>query len=106
MPVARLAPTTAAGVLTAVCAAWVGCDGTRRLHGLNGHGRPVVRPTYDQGNTEGEQDAERVHAYHADVGDDERDERSQVAERSGPLHAVEAIGCGTGTYRGRCPICV
>src|SRR6185437_8522420 len=43
---------------------------------------------------ERKEDTERVDFHDRDVGDDERNQRAQIAEGPGPLHAVEAIARG------------
>ena len=56
-----------------------------RLHGLHRYRRPEVEAAHDPNEAEAEQDALGVESIDRDVADDERDERAEVAERSGGL---------------------
>ena len=91
MPVARLAPHTMAGVMIERLRGLRGGDGARCLHGLHGDRRAIDEAAHDHGNAEGQQHAERVHLEDADVGDDEGNERAEITEGAGHLHAVEAV---------------
>ena len=69
-----------------------GGNRARSLHGLYRHRRAIDEAAHDHGQTKGQQDSERVHLEHTDVGDDEGNERAEIAEGTGHLHAVEAVG--------------
>ena len=69
-----------------------GGDGAGSLHGLHRDRRAVDEAAHDHGQSECEQHPEGIHFEDADVGNDERDQRAQIAEGAGDLHAVEPVG--------------
>ena len=90
-PVTRLAPCTMAGREDERLCRLGRSDGAGRLHRLHRNGRAIDEAAHHHGNAEGEQHAERVHLEHGEIGDDEGDERAEVAERARDFHAVEAV---------------
>ena len=61
------------------------------LHGLDRHRGAEVHATGDRGKPEAKEHALGIEAIDRDVSDDERNERSQIAEGAGELGAVEDV---------------
>ena len=80
-----------AGVRMNVWAACVVAMAPAAFMGCTGIGVRYTIAADHHGDAEGEQDAEWVHLEHREVGDDEGDERAEITERAGDLHAVEAV---------------
>jgi len=68
-----------------------GGDSGDGLHGLDRHWCAEVHAAGDGGKPEAEEYSLRIEAIDRDISDDERNERSQVAERAGELGAVEGV---------------
>ena len=66
-------------------------SGAYGLHGLDGERRSVVDAGGNQGYAKAHQDTGRIDLQDRDIGDNERNERAEIAEGSGKLREIESV---------------